>query len=135
MGTYILASIPGWVVAVLVAVALHRLADLPAWGGAVMVLAWIGTDLARFPRVRRYYTGQPEWQRITAETATSVSALSPRGFVRVRGELWQARSADPRVTIPKGARVQVCDVQGLELVVEPLAPARPDGSPSRSSSG
>lgn len=127
--TYIAACFPGWTVAVLVTVALHRLADIAAWAAVVVVLAWIGTDLAMFYRLRRYYTPEPAARRIVEETGTAVSPLSPRGFVRVHGELWQATVAEPHQIIPEGAGIRVCDIDGLHLLVEP------DSSPASASGG
>jgi membrane-bound serine protease (ClpP class) len=42
--------------------------------------------------------------------------LAPEGQVFIRGEFWDAQSAQP---IPSGARVRVRSVQGLKLTVEP----------------
>jgi membrane-bound serine protease (ClpP class) len=44
----------------------------------------------------------------------AVSALQPRGQVRVRGELWQGRSA---TAIAAGATVEVVRMDGLTLEV------------------
>ena len=42
--------------------------------------------------------------------------LEPDGKVLVHGEIWAARAKD---RVPKGARVRVCEVNGLTLEVEP----------------
>ena len=47
--------------------------------------------------------------------------LTPAGKVLVHGELWDARARQP---IARGARVRVCEVEGLTLVVEPAAESR-----------
>jgi membrane-bound serine protease (ClpP class) len=47
--------------------------------------------------------------------------IDPTGKVLIRGEIWEARAADK---IPANARVRVCQVEGLTLVVEPLAESR-----------
>jgi membrane-bound serine protease (ClpP class) len=57
-------------------------------------------------------------QTLVGRTATVTRSCRPRGQVRVRGELWEARcdaGADP------GASVRVVGVEGLTLVVEPVA--------------
>lgn len=45
--------------------------------------------------------------------------LNPQGLVRIRGELWRARSESGAV-IPKGEKVFVREVQGKVLVVEEM---------------
>ena len=56
-------------------------------------------------------------ETIIGAPATAVTALRPDGQVRVRGELWQARSA---AGADAGAAVRVVGVaDGLTLVVEP----------------
>jgi membrane-bound serine protease (ClpP class) len=47
--------------------------------------------------------------------------LEPLGKVLVHGELWDARAGKP---IAKGTRVRVREVEGLTLVVEPIAESR-----------
>lgn len=58
-------------------------------------------------------------EMLVGETADVVRACRPIGYVRLKGELWQARcegGADP------GDRVRVRAVEGLVLVVEPELP-------------
>lgn len=117
--TYILASIPAWTAAAIVAVMLHGMTDVPGWAAAAVVVVWIATDLAMFPRMRRYYTSEPVERRMVGEAGIAVSPLTPRGFVRVHGELWQVVLADPNATLPEGAGVCVREIRGLELIVEP----------------
>ena len=117
--TYILASIPAWTVAAIVAVVLYRATDVPGWAAAAVVVVWIATDLAMFPRMRRYYTSEPAERRMVGESGIAVSPLSPRGFARVHGELWQVVLADPSTSLPEGRAVRVREVHGLELTVEP----------------
>ena len=117
--TYIIASLPAWMIAVVLAILLPDVTAIGPWTAMLVALAWIGTDLAMFPRRRHYYTPEPASHRMVAKVGTAASALSPRGLVRVHGELWNAVSADPDVAIPAGAGVRVCNIHGLELVVEP----------------
>jgi membrane-bound serine protease (ClpP class) len=60
------------------------------------------------------------------------SDLAPRGWVRVRGELWQAEPLSPG-TLPAATRVRICAVRGLALQVEPSAAPAPGSADSRSS--
>jgi membrane-bound serine protease (ClpP class) len=64
-------------------------------------------------------------QELVGRAGTAASALMPDGQVRVRGEIWSARSATP---VERGTRVVVRSVDGLVLHVEPAAGAPPDQS-------
>ena len=88
------------------------------WGYVAVVVAavievaevyfWI-----RFLRRYRVTTGV---EGLVGERAEVVEALAPTGRVRVRGELWAARSAEPAIA---GQRVRITSVDGLTLEVEP----------------
>jgi membrane-bound serine protease (ClpP class) len=68
------------------------------------------------------------------DLAGEVAHVRPNGEVYVRGELWQARQADPAAPpLPPGTRVRVTERQGLMLLVEPVDPgpgARNDPGPT-----
>lgn len=67
----------------------------------------------RFLRRYRVTTGA---EGLVGEGAEVVEALVPTGRVRVRGELWTARSEQPAIA---GRRVRITAVDGLTLEVEP----------------
>ena len=75
---------------------------------AVEVWFWI-----RFLRRYRVTTGA---EGLVGERAKVVEALTPTGRVRVRGELWAARSERPAIA---GRGVRITAVEGLTLEVEP----------------
>lgn len=58
-------------------------------------------------------------QSVIGRTGTVRGALTPRGTVRVGGELWSAEPAPGTRPLRAGARVQVAEVDGLRLLVEP----------------
>ncbi|MDQ2835484.1 MAG: nodulation protein NfeD [Acidobacteriota bacterium] len=60
-------------------------------------------------------------QAMVGGTAIALTPLSPGGQVEIRGELWQARLRSA-VTLPAGAAVVVCKLDGLVLIVEPSDP-------------
>lgn len=73
--------------------------------------------------------------RKTPSTATNVAAHVGRnavvvldvtaqaGRVKLAGEVWTARSAQPQMVLPVGAAVRVVRIEGATAVVEPLAPS------------
>ena len=113
-GNYLLAQLPGWVMAALVVWALDHLVGLPLWLSLALLAAWVVKDLLLFPLMWRFYQPQPAARRIVGETGTAITAISPHGLVRIRAELWQAR-ADEQISA--GAAVRVLDIEGLTLLV------------------
>ena len=55
-------------------------------------------------------------EALVGRTAKDVRPCRPLGYVRLDGELWQARCAEGA---EKGADVRVAALDGLTLVVEP----------------
>jgi membrane-bound serine protease (ClpP class) len=91
----------------------------PPWLGVVAIATGIVVEVAevgfgiRFLRRYRVRTGA---EGLIGEIAEVIEACDPRGRVRLRGEIWQARSAS---TAKVGERVTVAAVDGLTLEVEP----------------
>lgn len=104
----------------LIALAIAGLFLLPdPWrfvvAGAVAVIEvgeiwfWI-----RFLRRYRVTTGA---EGMIGEVGEALERCDPAGRVRLRGEIWNARSED---AVAPGDAVRVRGVEGLTLVVEPL---------------
>jgi membrane-bound serine protease (ClpP class) len=72
------------------------------------VFLWI-----KYLRRYRIKTGA---EAMIGERVEVIEPLDPAGRVRVRGEIWNARSSAP---VPDGAPVRIQAVDGLTLVVEP----------------
>jgi membrane protein implicated in regulation of membrane protease activity len=72
------------------------------------VFFWI-----KFLRRYRVQTGA---EGLLGERAEVIEPCSPRGRVRIRGEIWNARCED---SAAPGDSVTVAAVEGLTLVVEP----------------
>jgi membrane-bound serine protease (ClpP class) len=75
---------------------------------AIEVLYW-----QRRTQARKVQTGV---ENLVGAGGKVTAPLAPVGQVRVRGELWEARSSQP---VPAGAGVRVVAVHGLLLDVEP----------------
>lgn len=67
----------------------------------------------RFLRRYRVRTGA---EALIGERAEVIDACTPEGAVRLRGELWRARSGTP---VAAGEPVRIARVDGLTLEVEP----------------
>jgi membrane-bound serine protease (ClpP class) len=112
--TYIVAQLPGWLLAAVAISALAHWVPLPTWVGVGVVTAWVIKDLLLYPAMRHYYRPALPDRRIVGQLGIAVTDLAPRGFVRIHGELWQAESEEE---IREGAGILVRDVSGLRLRV------------------
>ena len=61
------------------------------------------------------------WEELVGREAEVREPLSPVGQIFVEGALWKARVGDGEPAIEIGTRVQVRSVDGLTLVVAPVA--------------
>jgi membrane-bound serine protease (ClpP class) len=88
----------------------------PGLGIAVVALAAVVevAELAFWLRFLRRYRVSTGAEALVGESAEVIQACEPLGRVRLHGELWAARSAEP---LPVGARVRVTAVDGLTLEV------------------
>jgi membrane-bound serine protease (ClpP class) len=59
-------------------------------------------------------TGQ---NKLIGQTGYVESDLNPKGMVRVGGELWGALAEEDRLPVPKGEKIEVVKVTGLQLIV------------------
>ncbi len=93
---------------------------LPSPWGVVAVLSAAAIDVlevtffARWSKRRRSTVGA---QTLVGRTGVVVRALSPRGQVRLDGEIWEARATGD---VAPGDEVVVTGRDGLVLEVEPV---------------
>jgi membrane protein implicated in regulation of membrane protease activity len=93
---------------------------VPGWLAAGMVTVWLVKDLALYPVVRRAFgPSEAAADRVVGETAVAIERLDPRGYVRLRGELWRAELLNRGLAVDAGERVVVLRAEGLTLLVSP----------------
>ena len=116
---YLLYQIPGWLLAIIAAVLLHRFANLPMWAGIALVAGWAVKDALLYPFLRSAYETDPSTaiERLIGLDGVAVEPLRPNGYVRVRGELWLAEASPTTAIIRNGHTVRVDAVRGTTLVV------------------
>jgi membrane protein implicated in regulation of membrane protease activity len=121
--TYLAYQVPGWILVILVLAVLREVIDLSLAAAGALLGLWVLKDLALFPFLGGAYEGDARTaaERLIGEGGTAVQDLAPAGYVRVRGELWQAEVAGGGRPIPAGRPVTVTSARGSVLVVE--APA------------
>lgn len=115
---YALVQIPGTVLFLLIVVFVNRKLGLPFWLFWGMIVGWVIKEVVLFPFVWRSYDSRPIHPMVGAH-GVAVDRLAPSGYVRVRGELWQAELANGYGSVDSGKAVRVKEAQGLKLVVEP----------------
>jgi membrane-bound ClpP family serine protease len=118
---YFLLQIPGWILALVILILLHRWLGLPVWAVVLLMIAEVVKDFVLYPFLKHAYaSGAPGvMERFRGETGITQNELAPSGFVKIRGELWKAETASPGMRIPKGARVRVTDTGRMKLIVVP----------------
>jgi membrane protein implicated in regulation of membrane protease activity len=87
--------------------------------GTIVVL-WLAKDAILFPFVwRSYDRSRPSVHSLVGTEGTVEERLAPAGYVRIRGELWQAERMGTDSPIEKGAIVRIEGIRGLTLLVVP----------------
>jgi membrane-bound serine protease (ClpP class) len=103
----------------LLALAIAGLFVLPdPWRAVVLAVAALVEvgEVFFWIRFLRRYRVQTGAEGLVGERAEVIEPCAPRGRVRVRGEIWNARCE--RSAAP-GEAVRIAAVDGLTLVVEP----------------
>ncbi|WP_346796131.1 nodulation protein NfeD [Halomonas sp. Bachu 37] len=96
--------------------------SLPLIGGVALLAAGVMLwTLTRFMELRRHAAKTGESGLIGHEVI-ALEAFATRGYVRLGGERWQARSSS---AVSAGQRLRVVGVDGLTLHIEPLTPSEP----------
>lgn len=122
---YTLMQIPGTVLLIVALYLIRRWVELPAWLLWGIVGLWIAKDIILYPRVWRAYDSSRAASRVYSmegDIGIAQEPLSPRGYIRIRGELWNAILVSPHKHVEKGARVRIIRRKGLEVQVEPVEP-------------
>jgi membrane-bound serine protease (ClpP class) len=99
--------------------------DIPLWGLILMVVALGTYALVTYLLGKRALDKKPMTSLDIGSRGRTTTPISPTGYVRVNGELWQAFSESP---IGVGEEITVVDIKGMTLVV---APVKQDGPESK----
>ncbi len=103
---------------------------LDSWVGPLaIVVAAIAASLIEIPYYRwvapTHHPMSTTVDGLVGQEAIVTAAVEPgtlRGKVRVRSEIWSARSTRP---IPVGTRVRIVGGEGVSVAVEPTSPPKP----------
>lgn len=125
---YWLFQLPGYGAACVVLGALYYYDVLDAFTCMLLFALWVLKDALMYPFLRDSYRAQKEQGRgvLIGMRGKLESDLQPGGWVRLRGELWQARAASEPSTLKRGEMVQVVREEKLVLYVERVPEADED---------
>ena len=122
LARYVRYQIPGWLLASIGAVVLYRWVGIPVWVAVAIPVGWAVKDAALYPFLKPAYVLDHGTviERLVGLEGVAVEPLSPRGYVRVRGELWIAEPVAMGPGIEVGHRVRVERIRGTTLLVDHL---------------
>ena len=118
---YLLLQIPGWILWSLILMWAHASLTLPLWTGGVLLCLAVVKDFVLYPFVRSAYESDVKTgvERLVGVGGKVQRALDPKGYIRVNGELWQAKTELADQPLPSGCSVTVRAFRGLTLIVAP----------------
>jgi len=101
---------------------------IPLWVLIIVMLAWCAYTVTTYRMGSRALRRKPV-HGLTAMLGSEgkvVSPLVPEGLVRIKGELWRAKSASERMDA--GEEVTVVRQDGLKLIVRKRSPGDSEGT-------
>lgn len=116
---YWLLQIPGWVVLIGLVMAAHYWLGLSVLAGALVFVIWLVKDAILYPILKPHYVFHERHahEGLLGADAVAQQTLSPRGYVKLKGELWRAELIGSDVPVATGESVVVESVDGLTLKV------------------
>lgn len=117
---YLLLQLPGWVLAIIVLTGLQNWLGLPFWIALGLFFLWVVKDLVMYPLLRTAYESGVKTgiEELIGTRGIVEQELAPRGYIRVRGELWRAEVKADDGRIPPGSPVRILEAEGMTLIVE-----------------
>jgi len=112
-------------IAVIVLMGLPRLGiNLPLPGLIVVMVLWLVYGVVIYRIGSRALRREPlvSLPDMLGGRGKVVSQLAPEGLVRIKGELWVARSVEKKIDV--GKEIIVVEQDGLKLVVRESRPSR-----------
>ena len=117
---YLLFQLPGWVLAAVILSGLRYWVGIPGWVALGLFVLWVAKDLVMYPLLRTAYESGVKTgaEQLIGTRGVAQSELSPRVYVHVRGELWQAEVKPSDDPLAPGSPVKVLAAEGMTLIVK-----------------
>jgi membrane protein implicated in regulation of membrane protease activity len=118
---YLLFQIPGWIIAAAVLTALVHWEFLTKGSAVLCFFGWLLKDLLLYPFFRRAYEpGVTGSARLVGSKGIAEGDLTPKGYIRVRGELWRAVASPADHVLRSGTEVEIIGAERMEVFVRAL---------------
>jgi len=117
---YALFQIPALLILTFIYLLINQFYPISIYLFLVFMLLWIIKDMTLYPLTWRSYDVNPKTNGnpLYGKTGICLEDLNPQGRVKIRGEIWKARSRQNGRHVKKGKSIVVLDAEGLTLVVE-----------------
>ena len=91
--------------------------NIPFWGLILMMIALGVYNYINYRLGKKALTKKPMISLDIGSRGRTTTPISPKGYVRVNGELWQASSNS---TIDAGEEIAVVGIEGMTLLISPV---------------
>jgi membrane protein implicated in regulation of membrane protease activity len=117
----LLLQVPGWALMAMVLAMLWEWFGLSLWISGLIFFAWVVKDFILFPLVRTAFESQSKTgiEELIGITGIAWEQIQPRGYIKVRGELWPAEIEEGQASIPAGSVIRIRAARGFTLIVAP----------------
>jgi membrane-bound ClpP family serine protease len=91
--------------------------NIPLWGLIIMMIALGVYNDITYQLGMKALIKQPVISPDIGSRGRTTTPISPKGYVRIKGELWQASSSS---TIDAGVEIAVVGMNGMTLLISPV---------------
>ena len=91
--------------------------NIPLWGLILMMIALGVYGYITYRLGMKALVKKPMISPDIGSRGRTTTPISPRGYVRIKGELWQASSSS---TIDAGEEIAVVGMEGMTLLISPI---------------
>ncbi len=118
---YGLLQLPAMALLLMALLLVQRWIDIPDWVFRGSIIVWIAKDVVLFFFTWRAYdwNGAGSNHSMIGARGITQDRLAPSGFIHIRGELWKAEVWGGGRPIEKRENVEVREIIGLTLLVQP----------------
>jgi membrane protein implicated in regulation of membrane protease activity len=91
--------------------------NIPLWGLIIMMIALGVYNYINYRLNKKALVKKPMISPDIGSRGRTTTLISPKGYVRVNGELWQALSSS---TIDAGEEIAIVGREGMTLLISPI---------------
>jgi membrane-bound serine protease (ClpP class) len=91
--------------------------NIPLWGLILMMIALGVYNYITYRLGKKALVKKPMISPDIGSRGRTTTPISPKGYVRINGELWQASSSS---TIGAGEEIAVVGIEGMTLLISPI---------------